>query len=220
MRATLVPTTAVTSLPPPPAPAAAKPDPRRGPPALFRLMREQHGVASRAQARAAGVSRAVERRLVREGSLVRPLDGVLAVGGIWPSFAARCMAASLLPGVVAISHGAAARLHRLSGFDDHELLDVIGRRGARLGHPTPVVGHRSRRPIDEHVVRVGAIPVTSIPLTLVLLAGTATEDALVQAFNQAIRHGVAPATIEAIARAWRSPRARRTGAMLAALPHP
>ena len=153
---------------------------------------------------------------------MRPLDGVLAVGGVWPSFAARCMAdVAARRRVVAISHGAAARLHRLERVSTTtSSLDVIGRRGARLGHPTPVVGHRSRRPIDEHVVRVGAIPVTSIPLTLVLLAGTATEDVLVQAFNQAIRHGVAPATIEAIARSWRSPRARRTGAMLAALPRP
>ena len=182
---------------------AAEPAPRRGPAALFELMREQHGVASRPQARAVGVSRAVERRLVAEGALVRPVGEVLAVGGVWPSFASRCMATSLLAGVQAISHGAAARLHRLPGFEQHESLDAIGRRGARLHHPPPVVTHRSRRDLDDHIVRVARIPVTSIPLTLVLLAGTVDDRVLARALDDAIRRGIPPAPIEELARRWR-----------------
>jgi len=182
---------------------APEPAPRRGPAALFELMREQHGVASRPQARAVGVSRAVERRLVAEGALVRPVGEVLAVGGVWPSFASRCMATSLLAGVQAISHGAAARLHRLPGFEQHESLDAIGRRGARLHHPPPVVTHRSRRDLDDHIVRVARIPVTSIPLTLVLLAGTVDDRVLSRALDDAIRRGIPAAPIEELARRWR-----------------
>src|SRR5262245_14335945 len=108
-------------------------------------MAAQHGVASRGQARDVGVSRAVEERLVAEGALVRLMRGIVAAGGMPLTYSAQAMAAALRPGVVALSHGSAARLHRLSGFEVHPTIDVIGARGAHISVHPPVHARYSRR---------------------------------------------------------------------------
>lgn len=179
--------------------------PTSGPPKLFSLMADQHGVASSAQAREVGVSRAVERRLVNEGALIRALPGIVAAGGVRPSFAAQAMAASLCRGVVAVSHGAAARLHRLPGFAEHRRIDVVGTRSTRIVAPPPIVRHYAPRPLDGHVVHAGAVPVTSLALTLVLLAGTIDAEQLSTAVGEALGRGVAAATIQETAIEWSRP---------------
>ncbi|CAN5816537.1 hypothetical protein BH24ACT5_BH24ACT5_18000 [soil metagenome] len=191
-----------------------------GVPALFALMRRQHGVASVRQARAAGVSRSVQRRLLGEGAVLEPLPGVLAVGGAPPTFAAQAMAASLLPGVLAVSHGAAARLHRLAGFGEHDHIDVVGERGSHLHPPRPIVGHYSRGPLQDDVVHIGAIPVTSLALTLVLIAAAAPEQRTAQALDDALGRGLPVARIRLLTTQWR--RQGRSGApqLLALLPAP
>ena len=75
------------------------------------------------------------------------------------------MASALSAGVVAVSHAAAARLHALDGFDRSEVVDVIGRKGARL-HRAPRDDAALQRGIDEHVTTVGPIPVLTIAATL------------------------------------------------------
>lgn len=191
-----------------------------GVPALFGLMRRQHGVASVRQARSVGVSRSVQRRLVAEGAMLEPLPGVLVVGGAPPTFAAQAMASSLLPGVVAVSHGAAARLHRLAGFAEHDHIDVVGDRGSHLHPPRPIVGHYSRGPLQDDIVHVGAIPVTSLALTLVLVAAAAPERRTAQALDDAIARGLPVARIRLLTTQWR--RQGRSGApqLLALLPAP
>lgn len=176
-----------------------------GPAALFTLMAEQLGVASTTQARALGVSRAVERRLQREGALTDALPGVVAAGGVRLTFPAMAMAAALRPGVIAVSHGAAARLHRLAGFADYPALDVVGERGAHLSARLPVIRHFSRGPVGDHVTRLGPIPVTSVPLTLALLAPTAGRATMVEALADALGRGVRASTIRAVASQWREP---------------
>jgi hypothetical protein len=166
-------------------------------------MTRQHGVASRAQGRAVGVSRAVERRLVSEGALVPVLSGVLAAGGMPITFRTTAMAASLRSGVMAVSHGAAARLHGLAGFEAYAVVDVIGGRGARLRIEPPVMTHYSRGPLRGHVTRVGAIPVTSVALTLTLLAPTCDPGTTHGALCDALRRGVPAPAIRAVALAWR-----------------
>lgn len=165
-------------------------------------MASQFGVASCAQARGAGVSRAVEQRLVDEGALIRPLPGVLAAGGVRPTFAAQAMAAALRPAVLGVSHGAAARLHRLAGFTDHADLDVIGSRGAHLRVQRPMVAHYSRGPVDQHIVRIGPLPVTSIPLTLALITRENSRAAALAALDDALGRGVPAAAIRAVALQW------------------
>lgn len=187
--------------------------------ALFGLMSTQHGVASRAQARELGVTRPVEARLVREGALTPVGPGVFAAGGAPPTFAGRAMAAALRPGVVAVSHGAAARLHDLAGYAEHPRLDVIGGRGTRLRLDPPVITHYSRGPLAGHLDRVGAVPVTSVALTLTLLAADTAPAALAPAVGDALARGVAPATIRAVARAWRTSGRAGPATLLTLLDH-
>jgi hypothetical protein len=171
---------------------------------LFELMARQHGVASRAQGRALGVSSAVEQRLMIGGALVPLLPGIVAAGGAALTFSAQAMAATLRPGVVAVSHGAAARLHGLAGFAGHRRVDVIGRRGAHIRLHPPFLPHYTRGPIDGHVVRLGAIPVTSIPLTLVLIASDLSRARVSAVLADVLSGGVPGAAIRAVAGEWRS----------------
>jgi len=177
-------------------------------------MADQHGVASRAQARAAGVTSAVEQRLVDQGALIRPLPGVLAVGGVRPSFPAQAMAATLRPGVLGVSHGAAARLHRLAGFEEYQVIDVIGRRGSHLRVPPPITAHYSRGPLDQHLVRVGTIAVTSIPLTLALIVQGIGRAEAFAALDDVLGRGVPADSIRLVARQWREPGRSGPGLLL------
>jgi len=143
--------------------------------ALIQLMADQHGVASTSQSRALGISRRVERRLLADGTLHSPCPGVLTAGAAPLTFDARAMAAALAPGVVCVSHGAAARLHRLDGFERHDVVDVLGEQGANPNERLGVVVHRTRGGIAEHVVDARAIPVLSVGATLALLAPADTR---------------------------------------------
>jgi hypothetical protein len=180
-------------------------DRRRGVRALVALMARQHGVASCVQARNLGVSRAVEERLVDEGALVRPMHGIVAAGGVPLTFSAQAMAAALRPGVAALSHGAAARLHSLAGFERYATIEVIGARGSHIRVEPPVRARYSRGRISDHVVMVGAIPVTSIPLTLTLLTPEITRAQAVAAVSHAVRSGESPDAIREVAEQWRGP---------------
>ncbi|MET0579995.1 MAG: hypothetical protein ABW122_15170, partial [Ilumatobacteraceae bacterium] len=133
-------------------------------------MSAQHGVASTRQSRALGLTRRIERRLLADGVLVVAGPGVVRLAGTPVTFPARAMAAALTPGVMAVSHGAAARLHGFDGFGGHDLVDVIAARGASPRPPRDVRVHRTRGTIAEHVVDVGSIPVLSVGATLALLA--------------------------------------------------
>lgn len=178
-------------------------DRERGPRALFSLMAAQHGVASRSQLRMLGVSRSVEARLVRDGALVRLPNSVVTAGGAPLTFSAQAMAATLRPGVAAVTHGAAARLHRLAGFEHHAQIDVIGTRGSHLRVEPPLVAHYTRRTLDDEVVSVGPIRVTSIPLTLTLVTPEIARDQLIAALADAVGRGVPAATIRDVAERWR-----------------
>lgn len=180
-------------------------------------MAGQLGVASTTQARALGVSRAVERRLQREGALSEAMPGVLAAGGVRLSFPAMAMAATLRPGVTAVSHGTAARLHRLAGFTDYSGLDVVGDRNAHPSANTPVTRHYSRGPVGEHVGHIGPIPVTSVPLTLAMIAPDTGRSTLIGALADALGRGVSAARIRTVALAWRETGRSGPGLLLSLL---
>ena len=180
--------------------------------ALFALMRAQHGVASSRQARSIGLSRVVERRLLREGSLTWILPGVLATGGLPTLRSSTLRAATLLPGVIAISHGAAARLHGIPAFARHRPVDVIGDRGTRLTWTAPVVTHYSRGPIADHLVTIDGVAVTSLALTLIHLAPELGVRRLTDAVTHALRGGYPVSRLRTAALAWR--RCGRAGPQL------
>jgi hypothetical protein len=176
--------------------------------ALFDLMTHQHGVATTRQARGLGISRRVERRRLEDGTLWSPFPGVLAARGAPVTFHGRAMAAAWSPGVVAISHAAAARLHGLDGFDgqtvtDQAPIDVLGRRGATLHHSLGARPHYTRGDIAGHVTTVGPIPVLTVPATLALLAPAAGLGPTARALDSALRTGVTASELRAVAEAWR-----------------
>ncbi len=170
---------------------------------LFGLMRQQHGVATTSQARALGLTRRAELRMLSAGSLQAPARDVLAAGGVPVSFEGRAMAAALAPGVTAVSHGAAARLHGLDGFDRYETVDVIGVQGANPHPAAATVIHYTRGPVLEHTVLVRKIPTMSIPSTLALLAPTVGVGPTARALDSALRLGVCADELRAVAQAWR-----------------
>ncbi|MET0145644.1 MAG: hypothetical protein ABW328_12790 [Ilumatobacteraceae bacterium] len=166
-------------------------------------MARQHGVASTAQARALGVTRRVERRLIATGILHQPLPGVLAVGGVTLSFHGRAMAGSSARGVIAVSHGAAARLHGLDGFEAHDVVDVLGAKGANPPAALGVTIHRTRGDIAGHVEHVGGVRVLSVAATLALLAPVAGIGATARALDSALRGGADADELRRVAQAWR-----------------
>lgn len=166
-------------------------------------MSGQHGIATTTQARALGLTRRVERGLLARGLLAEPLPGVLAAAGVEMTFERRAMAAALGPGVMAVAHGAAARLHELDGFERHECVDVIGVNGAAPHPALRAEFHQTRGPVGDHVVEVTGIPVLSIPLTLALLAPIAGIGPTARALDAALRRGVEVDELRAVARAWR-----------------
>jgi very-short-patch-repair endonuclease len=181
---------------------------------LFELMAGQHGVATSSQARALGLSRRAEVRMIARGILTSPARDVLAAGGAPVTFEGRAMAAVLSPGVTAVSHGAAARLHGLDGFDRYDRVDVIGGQGANP-HPAPgTLIHYTRGPILDHVVAVEKIPVMSIPSTLALLAPWVGIGPTAKALDSALRMGLSAEELRTVALTWRRPGRRGPPALL------
>ncbi len=166
-------------------------------------MSQQHGVASTAQARQLGMSRRIERRLLAEGTVTSPCHGVLVAGGAPLTFRRRAMAAALSAGVVAISHGAAARLHDLDGFDQHGTVDVLGAKGANPHQILGITIHRTRGEIPPHITDVDGIPVLTVPATLALLAPAVGIGRTTQALDSALRGGITADELRDVATAWR-----------------
>lgn len=170
---------------------------------LYELMARQHGVATVSQARALGVSRRVERGLVERGGITIAYPGVLCAGGAPERFEGRAMAAVLGPGAIAIAHGAAARLHRLDGFDRHDVVDVIGVNGAAPPLALRATFHQTRGPVADHVVFVRGIPTLSLALTLTLMAPVVGIGPTARALDDALRRGADPDELRAVASSWR-----------------
>lgn len=170
---------------------------------LLQLVAGQHAVATSTQARALGISRRVERRLIDRGLLASPWPGVLVAGGAPTTFIARAMAAALAPGVYAVSHGAAARLHGLDGFDHHDTVDVIATKGSDPRPDAGLVIHHTRGPVAEHVTTVDGVPALSVPATLALLAPAVGIGPTAKALDSALRVGVPSDELRLVAQAWR-----------------
>ncbi len=111
---------------------------------LFEVMAAQHGVASSAQARAAGISWRVEEVLVRRGVVGRPAAGVLVSPAAPRTWHQRAIEAVFAPGDAVLSHAAAARLHGLDGFDRYDFVDVLCRKGWWPDPPAGTITHFTR----------------------------------------------------------------------------
>lgn len=146
-----------------------------------RLATRQHGVVSRQQLLALGLSRYALDRQIAAGRLLRLHRGVYAVGHAAIGHRGTWMAAALAGGEgAAVSHRAAAALHGLLPAP-HGPTDIIvaGCRSARPG----LVIHAGARP--DNVTTVERIPCTSVARTLVDIASTGNEAAAERAWRTA-----------------------------------
>jgi very-short-patch-repair endonuclease len=177
------------------------------------LASRSHGVVTRTELLAAGISeREVDRRLQR-GVLIRVHRGVYRVGHRAPSVEARYLAAVLACGAGAVLSGRAAGhlLGLLKGGAPPPEVTAPGERrvpGVRT--------RRARRGERPRATTVRGIPVTTVAQTLVDLARELDEDALARACHEAGgRHRTTPAQVEAIlARRPKSPGAGRLRAVI------
>ena len=165
------------------------------------LMAVQHGVASTRQARECGLSARAQGRAIAAGMLTDH-SGVLVLAGSPPTYHRRAMAAALAAGVTAISHGAAARLHGLDGFDRYTPVDVIAGCGANPRVSSGVVVHRTRGLTTADVTNVASVPVTTIATTLALLAPAAGIGPTARALDSALRMGMPIDELRGVAVRW------------------
>ena len=152
------------------------------------IAKRHHGVVSRAQLIAAGVtSREIERRL-KSGHLIRLHRGVYAVGHTKLTVRGRWMAAVLAAGPRAVlSYRDAAALHGIRPSNRYRIDVTVPK-----WRPAPdgVDLHTSRIEDDERTV-IDGIPVTTAFRTLLDLATTLNDRELQQALNEAERLQIA-----------------------------
>jgi len=163
---------------------------------LARLGTASHGVVTRAQLRRAGVTDGEIKQRLRIGALIRVHRGVYRVGHRAPSVAARYLAAVSACGERAVLSGRAAGhlLGILKGAAPP--LEVTAPTGR---HVRGVRTRRERRLVREDATVWQGIPVTTVPRTLVDLAGVLGEDDLARACHEAgVRYGTTPAMVEAV----------------------
>jgi hypothetical protein len=162
---------------------------------LARLADRQHGVVTRRQLLAAGVTPAEVAHRLRTGALLREHCGVYRVGHRAPSVEARYLAAVLACGEGAVLSGrAAAHLYRLlKGRAPRP--EVTTRTERRVAG---VATRRARR-VDVHATMWRGIPVVTIPAVLVDLAAVLGVDALARACHEAgVLYRTTPADVEEV----------------------
>ena len=184
---------------------------------FFHHLRDHDGVAHCSVARAHGITWHREQRLVANGILDRPASRVVRCTAVASTWRQRCRIATLAPGRGVISHGAAARLHGLDGFADHQPVDLLCHKGAWPGRPGEVITHFSRGLTDADVVEVDGIPVLSVPATLALLAPHGGAGPTSRAVVSALRAGWTVDELRAGAVRWRRRGRPGPGALLHAL---
>jgi Transcriptional regulator, AbiEi antitoxin len=167
----------------------------------------QHGVITRQQLIRAGLSEAAVQRRLRTGSLLPAHRGVYRVGHQAPGVEASYLAAVLACGDGAVLNGTAAAYLFVLVKGGAPPPEVAALRNRRIAG---VLTHRVRElhPRDVSVYR--GIPITTVPRTVVDLAGRLSAQALARACHEAeVRHGVKREAIAAVLR-------RRPGAAGAA----
>lgn len=174
-------------------------------PSLFRAMAATHGVTDSKSARLLGITRKVERSLLERGVLTSPAAGVLVSAAAPATWEQRARAAVLAPGSTVLSHGSAARLHGLDGFDRYEGIDVLCKKGSWPQPPAGATARHTRGLTDDDITEVRAIPTLTVAATLTLLAPSVGRDRTARALDSALRAGASIEELTAVAMRWRRP---------------
>jgi hypothetical protein len=160
---------------------------------LARIASRQHGVVTRGQLLAAGITVAEVRRKMDTGALIRVHRGVYRVG-----HRAHSVEATFLAAVWACGDDAA--LSRRAAGHTWGLLKGAAPR-PEVTAPTErrvegVITHRARN-VEATTHR--GIPITTVPRTLVDLAAVLSLDALARACHEAgVKHDTTPRQVEAL----------------------
>jgi very-short-patch-repair endonuclease len=181
---------------------------------IARLANAAHGLVTREQLFAAGVTAAEIRTRMRRGTLLREHPGVYRVGHRAPSVEARYLAAVWACGEGALLSGlAAGHLLGLLTGGVAPRPEVVAR-GERRIKGVRVRRSRGLDARDAFVWR--GVPVTSVARTMVEVASVQSLNALARAFHEAgIRYGTTPAEVEAVLA--RRPKARGAAKLRAVL---
>ena len=153
---------------------------------LSRLAAQRHGVVTVADAMQAGLTPAQLRTARRSGDWSSPVRGLLVAVAAPATWEQECAIAVLATGGV-LSHRAAARLHRLDGFDEAPCEVTLPRGRTRAA--IDVVMHRTATLDPADITEVSGLPVTSIARTLVDLGAVVDDDSVEQALDDALRRG-------------------------------
>jgi hypothetical protein len=163
---------------------------------LAQMATRAHGVVTRSALLAAGVTHDEIKSRLRKGSLIAEHRAVYRVGHRAPSDESRYLAAVLACGDGALLSGVAAA---------HLLGLVTGQPpAAEVSAPTErrvpgVTTRRMRRTDAGPGISCRGVPVTSVPQTLVSIAGRLGEKALARACHEAgVRYGITPADVAAL----------------------
>jgi very-short-patch-repair endonuclease len=179
---------------------------------IGQLARRSHGVVTRRQLLAAGVSRREIAHRLATGALLQEHRGVYRVGHRAPSVEARYLAAVLACGDGALLSGRAAG--HLWGLikGAAPAPEVITRTERRV---PGVTTRRSRSRTADGTTHRG-IPITTVPFTLVALAAQLTTEDLARACHEAgVRYDTTPRQVdEVLLRRPNAPGTRRLRAVL------
>ena len=163
-----------------------------------------HGVVTRRRLIQAGVSRHEISARLRRGDLLQVHPGVYRVGHRAPSVAATYLAAVLAAGDGAVLTGEAAAFvwGLVKGTAPPAVVSTASERRIQ-----GVKTQRSRTLDPADVTSFNAIPITTVPRTLVELAADLPVDALARACHEAgVRYGLTPKMVEVVLQ--RRPNAR------------
>jgi Transcriptional regulator, AbiEi antitoxin len=170
--------------------------PRTAEVVIRELATRAHGVVTRKELLEAGVTPGELRNRLGKGVLIKVHRGVYRVGHLAPSTEAEYLAAVKACGAGALLAGrAAAYLWELikGPRPPPEVLTPNGRRVAE------VVVHRARRTGFNDAGRRRGIPITNVPRTLLDLASSLPESALVRACHEAgVRYRTTPRQVDAL----------------------
>lgn len=134
---------------------------------IWTIVDGQHGVAARRQLRCAGVSRAVEARLVTAGMLEPLSSRVVRARGVPRTDVQGVMAATLDAGAGSVAADlTAAALWSVPGIGFSREVTLVRQRGSGTSRSELArVGTWSRLP-PEHTTMVCGVPTLTLPLTL------------------------------------------------------
>ena len=156
------------------------------------IAQAQRGLVTRADLRAAGVTRAQRIRLQREGTLAAIGRQTFELGGL-PADPRRPLLAACLDTGGILSHRSAAWLHGFGAEPDGLPEVLVGRRGCPNEASLARIHTTTWLPLDDRHC-VDGIPCTSVARTLFSLAGLVPEvplDLVRGAVDEAIRTGKA-----------------------------